>query len=147
MERGFLFFWIFCYFFRNFLAGVEYERNSVLKFFSLFLGLSHPFLAKTNTGKRFFNFLNFFTIFFGIFCPGWVWTEFGTKFLFSLSLLSHPLFAKNKVGKRFFNFLNFFAIFLEFCCRCRVWTEFGTNFFFSPSRSLSTGFGLKYCRN
>ena len=66
-ERGFLkIFEFFCYFFWNFLAGVAYERNSGLKFFSPFLGLSHPVLAKNNAGKRFFNFWNFFPIFFGI---------------------------------------------------------------------------------
>ena len=41
-----------------------------IKFFSLFLGLSHPVLAKNIAGKRFSNFLNFFAIFFGIFLPG-----------------------------------------------------------------------------
>ena len=56
--------------FRNFLARVEYERNSGLNFFFLFHSLSHPLLAKNKTGKRFFSFLNFFAIFFGIFLPG-----------------------------------------------------------------------------
>ena len=57
----------FFFFLRNFLARVENERNSGLKFFSLFLGLSHPVLAKNNVGKRFFLiFSNFFAIFFGI---------------------------------------------------------------------------------
>jgi len=69
-ERDVLIFEFFCEFFRNFLAWVEYVRNSGLKFFSLFLGLSHPVLAKNNTGKWFFNFLNFFAISFGIFLPG-----------------------------------------------------------------------------
>ena len=40
------------------------------KFFSLFLGLSQPFLDRNNVGIKFFNFLNFFAIFFGIFLPG-----------------------------------------------------------------------------
>ena len=57
-EKGFL---IFCYFFKKFLARVEYERNSELKFLSLFLGLSRPLLAKNNAGKWFFN---FFAVFF-----------------------------------------------------------------------------------
>ena len=69
LERGFLIFWFFfSIFFRNFLARVEYERNSGLNFF--FLGLSHLVLAKNNAGKRFYNFLNFFTNFFEIFMPG-----------------------------------------------------------------------------
>ena len=63
-ERGFFNFSnFFCYFFRNFLVWVEYERNSGVKFFSLFLGLSRPVLAKNNIGNRFFNFFNFFCYF------------------------------------------------------------------------------------
>ena len=71
-EKGFCnFLNFFCYFFRNFLARVEYEQNSGLKFFFfLFLSLSYSVLAKNNAGMRFFNFLNFFSIFFGIFLPG-----------------------------------------------------------------------------
>ena len=42
------------------------EQNFVFTFF----GLSHPVLAKNNAGKRFYNFSNFFTIFFGIFLYG-----------------------------------------------------------------------------
>ena len=37
----FLFLEFFCYLFRNFLTRVDYERNWGIKFFSLFLGLSH----------------------------------------------------------------------------------------------------------
>ena len=70
-ERGFLnFLNFFAILFLNFLAGVEYERNSGLKFFTSFLGLSHPILAKNNVGKRFFIILNFFAIFFRIFLTG-----------------------------------------------------------------------------
>ena len=65
-ERGFLIFWFLFYFFQNFHARVEYEWNSGLNFFFLFLHLSHPILAKNNAGKSFFNFLNFLSIFFGI---------------------------------------------------------------------------------
>ena len=75
----------FCHFFRNFLAWVEYERNSGVKFFSLFLGLSHPVLAKNKVGKRFLNFFNSFAIFLEFSCLGRVWTEFGSKIFFSLS--------------------------------------------------------------
>ena len=81
-ERGFLIFEFFCYFFRNFLARVESERNSGLKFYSLFLGLSHPGLDRNNGGMMFFNCLNFFTIFFGIFLLGSGRTEFRTKIFF-----------------------------------------------------------------
>ena len=66
---GFLTFWIFLLFFWNFFARVEYERNSGVKFCFQFFGLSHRFLAKNNAGKRFYNFLNVFTLFLGIFLP------------------------------------------------------------------------------
>ena len=55
----------------NFLARGEYEQNSGLNFFfSLFLDLSHPVLARNNVGSMFFNFMIFFAIFFGIFLLG-----------------------------------------------------------------------------
>ena len=100
-------------FFRNFHPRVEYERNSGLKFFSLCLGVSHPVLAKNNTGKLFFN---FFAIFFRNFLPGVEYErnsgqKFGSPFLG----LSHPLCAKNNAGKLLFNFLTFFAIFFGIC--------------------------------
>ena len=70
-ERGFFnFLKFYAIFFRNFLIRVVYERNSGLKFLSLFPGLSHPVLARNNAGKRFLKFSNFFAIFFGIFLPG-----------------------------------------------------------------------------
>ena len=132
----------FFYFFQNFLARVECELNSGLKFFFLFFSLSHPVLAKNKAGETFFSFLNFFTVFFLNFL---VCVEYernpGLKF-FSLFLgLSHPVFAKNNARKRFFNILNFFAILLEFSCPGRVWTVFGTKIFFSLSRPISSRFG------
>ena len=60
----------FAIFFRNFLARVEYERDSGLKFFFFFLGLFQPVLDRNNAGINFLKFLNFFAIFFGIFVPG-----------------------------------------------------------------------------
>ena len=85
-EIGFVNFLIFFfYFFRNFLARVEYERNSGLNLFSLFLHLSHPILAKNNAGKEFFNFFDFFIFFSEFSCPVRVWTEFGSKIFFFLS--------------------------------------------------------------
>ena len=70
LEKGFSIFSIFLLFFSEFSCPVEYERNSGKIFFFLFLGLSHPVLAKKNARMRFFNFSNFFAIFFGIFLPG-----------------------------------------------------------------------------
>ena len=85
LGRDFKFFEFFYNFFRIFLARVEYERNSGVKFCSHFFGLSHPVLAKNNAGKRFYNLLNFFTIFFSeCSCPVRVWTEFWSKILSSL---------------------------------------------------------------
>ena len=109
-KRGFF---IFCYFFRNFIARVEYERNSGLKFFSPFLGLSHPVWASNISWNRFFNLLNFFAIFFRIFLPQVeLERNSGLIFFFFLFLgLSHPVSARNNAEKRFFDFLNFFAIF------------------------------------
>ena len=69
-EIGFLIFYFFLLFFLQFSTQAEYDRNSGLKFFSLFLGLSHLVLAKNNVGKRFFNFFNFFDIFLEFSCLG-----------------------------------------------------------------------------
>ena len=89
-ERGFLIFLIFLLFFRNFPAWVDYERNLGLKFFSLSRPISARFV-KNYTGKRFFNFLLFFSEFS---CPSRVWTEFGTKILVSLSWTISSPFGK-----------------------------------------------------
>ena len=92
--------------------SLGWERNSGLKFFSRFLDLSHPVLAKNNAGKRIFNFLNFFAIFFRNFLA---WGEYernsGLKFFSRFLGLSHSVMAENNSGKRFFSFLNFLAIF------------------------------------
>ena len=84
-ERGFLLFWFFFYLFRNFLSRVEYERNSGLKFFSLFLAQSHPSLYRNSIRIIIFNFFfNFLAIFFGNGSPARVGTEFVTKILFEI---------------------------------------------------------------
>ena len=111
-ESVFLVFWNFLLFFQNFLARVEYERNLGVNFFFLFLGLSHPVFAKNNAGKRFFNFLNFFAIFFGILLHGSsvsrIWDY---NFFFPFLGQSNLILPRNNARKRFLNFLNFFAIF------------------------------------
>ena len=107
-----MFFEFFCYYFRNFLAGVEYERNSGPKFFSPFLGQSHSVLAKNNTGNRIFNFLNFFAVFLGIFLLGSSRNGIRDKIFFlSYSAYLIPFQLKIMLERSFFNFLNFFAIF------------------------------------
>ena len=75
----------------------------------------------------FFNFLNFFEIFY--FASGRNETEW--YFLYSLFLdLYQPILAWNEAIMVFFNFLNFFAIFLEFSISRRVGTERNDNFYF-----------------
>ena len=95
----------------------------------LFLGLSHPVLAKNNTEKGFFNILNFFAIFFQNFLAR---VEFernaGLKFIFLFIGLSHSFLARNNAGMRFFEF--FTILFLQFSSQGRLWTEFGAKFFF-----------------
>ena len=131
----------FCYFFRNFLAWVEYERNSGRKFFSPFLDLSHPVLAWNNAGKRFFNFLNFIAIFFGIFLH---WLSMNgirvLNFFFSFSAYLIPFWQKILQEIGFLIFWIFLLIFSEFSFSARVLTEFGTKFFFYVSRPISSCF-------
>ena len=84
---------------------------SGLKFFSHFLGLSHPVFAKNNAGERFFE---FFCYFFQNFLARVEYElNSGLKFFTLFLDLSHPVLAKNNAGKRFVNFLIFFSIFFE----------------------------------
>src|SRR6266702_3545744 len=103
--KGFIIFEFFYYFFRNFLARVEYERNSGPKFCFHFFGLSHPVLAKNNAGKRLYNFLNFFTIFFGIFL---LWSSMNgirdENFVFTFSVYLNPFWLKIMPGRGFIIF-------------------------------------------
>ena len=148
LERGFLIFWIFfLFFFWNFLAGVQYEWNWGIKFFSPFLGLSHPVLAKNSAGNRFFNILNFFAIFFGIFLTASSMNGIQNKIFFLFLIISHPVLARYNARKKFFNFLIFLLFFSEVSCRGPIWAKFGPKIFFSLSWPISSRFGLKYCLN
>ena len=90
----------------------SYERNFAAKFYFLFFSLSPPVLAKNNGGKRFYNFLNFFTIFFWNFLARVEYERnFKVKFCFHFLSLSRAVLAKNNAVKRFYSFLNFFTIF------------------------------------
>ena len=141
-ERGFLIFSIFLLFFWNFLLWVEYERHSGVKFFSLFLGLSHPVLAKNNAGKRFFNFLNFFAIFFEFFFPRPSMNGNRDKISFlSFSAYLLPFWLKIITERDFLIFWFFFIFFSKFSCPGQVWTDFGTKIFFTLSRPISSCFG------
>ena len=126
-ERGSLIFWIFFYFFRNFIPRAEYEQNSGLKFFSLFLGLSHPVLAKIILERDFFNFFNFFGNFLAL-------VEYernsGLKFFFSFSAYLIPFWLKIMSEWGVLIFWIVLLFFLEFSSPCWVWTEFGSKIFF-----------------
>ena len=65
--RGFIIFWIFLLFFSEFSRPGRVCTEFWSKIlFSLFRLVSSVF-TKNNVGNRFYNFLNFITIFFGIF--------------------------------------------------------------------------------
>ena len=92
-KRFFIYFFLFFgYFFQSFLVGVECERNSGLKFFSLFVSLSHPVLVYIILERGFLVFWIFLLFFSKFSSPSWVWTEFGTKIFFSLSRPLSALF-------------------------------------------------------
>ena len=137
LEWCFLISWIFFYFFGNFLARVGLEQYTGLKFFPLFLGLSHPSLDRNKAGMMIFNFLNFFAIFLEFSSLCWVGTEFGTNIFLSFSAYLIPVWIEIISKWCFFNLLNFFAFFLEFSSPGRVGTEFGTKFSFCLFLGLS----------
>ena len=137
----------FCYFVRNFLFRVEYERNSGLKFFPLFLGLFQPVFDRNNAGINFLKFLNFLLFFLEFSSSGWVWMEFGTKIFFLFFGLSHPVLVKNNAGKWYFIFLNIFAIFVEILFPGRSMNEIREKiFFFTLFPPISSRSSKKYCR-
>ena len=141
--RGFIIFWIFLlFFFRNFLARVEYERNSGVKFYFLFFSLSPPVLAKNFGGKRFYNFSNFFTIFFRNFLAR---VEYERNsglnfFFFSFLVVLIPFWPKLIPRRGFIIFWIFLLFFSQFSCSGRVWTEFWTKIFRSLFWPISSRF-------
>ena len=139
--RGFIIFWIFLlFFFWNFLARVEYERNFGVKFCFHFFGLSH-FSLKIMFGIGFIIFWIFLLFFSEFSCPGRVWMELGTKiFFFSFLAYLIQLWLKIMPGRDFIIFLIFFS---EFSCPGRVWTEFWSKILFSLFRPFSSRFGKK----
>ena len=135
-EKGFL---IFCYFFRNFVALVGYERNSRLKFFFVVLGQSHPVLVKNNAGKIFFE---FFCYFFQNFLPRAEYERnSGLNFFFSFLANLIPFWQSIILERCYLIFWIFLLFFSEFSFSGRVWTEFGTKIFFSISQPISSRFG------
>ena len=139
-ERGFLIFWIFLLFFSEFSSpGRVWTKIGTNFFFSLFFGLSTPVLAKSNSGKRFFNFLIFFTIFFGIFLL-WLGKNRIQDQIFFLSFSAYlnPFWQKIMPERGFLIFWIFLLFFSEFSSPGRVGTKIGTNFVFSLFFGLST---------
>ena len=123
--------YFFLLFFGNFLAQVEYERNSRLKFFCLFLGLCHPVLAKNNAGKRFFNFLNFLLFFWNFLAQVKYEQNSGLNFFLSFSTSLNPFRIEIMRKLTFLIFwILFLFFFLEFSSLGLVGTVFGTKFFF-----------------
>ena len=108
-EIGFLIFLIFLLFFSQFSSLAEFEWNSGLNFFFLFLGLSHPVLARNNAGIRFFN---FFATFFAIFFSRPIMNGIRDK-NFSLSFLAYliPFWLRIMLERGFLIFWCFFSIF------------------------------------
>ena len=126
-------------FFSEFLARFDYERNSGIKFFSRFLGLSHPVLAKNNAGKRYFSFFEFFCCFFRYFISRVEYDRnSGLKFFTLFLGLFQPVLDRNNAGINFFIFLLFF---LEFSYSGQVWREFGSKTFFPLLRPIASRLG------
>src|SRR6266702_1718468 len=107
---GFIFFVFFCYFFRNFLARVEYERISGLKFLFSFSAYLLLFWLKILPGRGFTIFCFFYYFFRNFLAQVEYERNSGIKFCFHFFCLSHPVLAKNNAGKRFYNFFDFFTI-------------------------------------
>ena len=101
-------------------------------FFFLIFALSQPVLDRNNVGINFFNFLNFFTIFYFEFSSsGEVGTEFGSRILFSFSAYLIPFWLNVQPEIGFFNFLIFFfSFFRNLLPRVEYERNSGINFFF-----------------
>ena len=140
--RGFIIFWIFSLFISEFPCPVEYERNFGVKFRSHLFCLSHSVLAINYGGKRFYNFSNFFPIFFGIFLPGSSMNGIlELNFVFNFSGYLVPFGLKIMPGSGFIIFWIFLLFFSEFSFPGRVWTEFWSKILFSFFRVISSRFG------
>ena len=110
-EIGYLVFWIFLLFFSEFSCSGRVGTEFGTKFFSLFVGLSHPVSAKNNAGKKFFSLLNFCYFFRNFLSRVEYERNLGLNFFLLFHVLYHPVVARNNAGNRFLKFLTFFAIF------------------------------------
>ena len=118
--------------FHNFLARVEYECYFEVKFRFHFFCLSRPVLAKDNAGKRFYNFLNFSIILFGIFLPGSSMNGILEKnFVFTFSAYLLPFWQKIMPGGGFITIFEFFGYFFRnFLSRVEYERNSGVKFCF-----------------
>ena len=142
-ERGFLIFWFLFLFLSEFSCPGRVWTEFGTKFFSLFLGLSHPILAKNNAGKWFFffNFLIFFSIFFKIFFPGSSLNGIrDINFFLSFSTYLISFWLKIMTERGFLICWIFLLFFSKFSCPGRLWKEFGTKIIFFLSQPISSRF-------
>ena len=110
-EWYFLIFRIFVLFFWNIHDLVGKEWNSGWIFFFSFSTYLNTVWIEIMPELCFLIFGILLLLFLEFSCPGWVGTEFGTKFFFFFLGLSYPSTDRNKAGMMFFDFLNFFPIF------------------------------------
>ena len=140
--RGFTIFWIFLLFFLEFYCPGRVWTEFWSKICFHFFGFCHPVWAKNNAGKWFYNFLNFFTIFFGIFLRGLSMNGIlEQNFVFTFSAYLIPYCLKIMPGRGFTIFWIFMLFFSEFSCPGRVWTEFWSKILCSLFRPISSRFG------
>ena len=100
-------------------------------FYFLFLSVSPIILAWNEAIIVFYNFLNFFAIFFEFSITHRVGTKWNDNFCFpSFSAFFNEFWIEMKPQWYFFNFLKFFPIFLEFSITRQVGTEYDDNFYF-----------------
>ena len=131
-ERAFL---IFLLFYSEFSCPGRVGTEFGTKIFCSLSQPTHPVLARNNSGKWFFNFLNFFAIFSGIFLlRSRMNANRDENFFHSFSASLNPFWIEITPELTFLIFLLFF---LEFSSSGWVGTEFGSNFFFFHFLGLS----------
>ena len=117
------------------------KRN--VNFYSLFLILFQPILARNEAVWYFLNFW-IFCYFFGIFYIASGRNETERYFLYSLFLgIFQSILAWNEAIVVFFHFFHFFAILLEFLITHRAGTKRNDNFYFLSFSSFSSQFWLE----
>ena len=130
-ERGFIIFWIFLLIFSEFFCPGRVWTEFGIKIFFYFFGLSHPVLAKNIARKKFYNFLNSFTIFFGIFLPESSLNRIlEQNFVCTFSAYLIPYCLKIMPGRGFTIFWILCYFFLNFLARVEYERNSGVKFYF-----------------